>query len=84
MTARVNPHLLGFCCRYASNLSCVGCGDSENGEIMPKTIIEDKKQAVTIRFSGRMIERMKAKATDLGLQLGEYVRNVVLVDLGKQ
>jgi len=27
----VNPHLLGFCCRYACNETCVGCGDSENG-----------------------------------------------------
>ena len=49
---------------------------------MPKIPESDKKQIITIRFSGRMIERMKAKATDLGLQLGEYVRNVVLVDLG--
>lgn len=27
----VNPHNLGFCCRYACNETCVGCGDSENG-----------------------------------------------------
>ncbi len=28
---KVNPHNLGYCCRYASNQTCVGCGDAENG-----------------------------------------------------
>lgn len=27
-----DPHTVGFCCRYASNQSCVGCGDPTNGE----------------------------------------------------
>lgn len=27
----VNPHELGFCCRFACGETCVGCGDAENG-----------------------------------------------------
>jgi hypothetical protein len=30
--AVVNPHSLGFCCRYACNETCIGCGDESNGE----------------------------------------------------
>ena len=27
----VDPHQLGFCCRYACGETCIGCGDAENG-----------------------------------------------------
>jgi len=31
----VNPHKLGFCCRFASNQTCMGCGDATNGDPLP-------------------------------------------------
>lgn len=27
----VNPHELGYCCRFATGQSCIGCGDEVNG-----------------------------------------------------
>jgi hypothetical protein len=31
-SGEVNPHTLGYCCRYACGETCIGCGDEMNGD----------------------------------------------------
>jgi hypothetical protein len=38
----VDPHKLGFCCRYAANETCIGCGDETNGQPLPAPPTEEK------------------------------------------
>lgn len=52
-----DPHLLGYCCRYASNLTCVGCGDETNGD----ETNGDDAQADLIRKFYRQEERKERR-----------------------
>lgn len=77
MSDRINPHNFGYCCRYAANQSCIGCGDEENGT--PVEQIELKK-LIAPPHRGRIfsiVSRPSApRPRDVPTRLPGCIRNI--------
>lgn len=64
----VDPHKLGYCCRHASNTTCVGCGDAENGlriktKRTPAPTQEKEKGTPLSEIELSIVRKMQANVT---------------------